>query len=65
VNLLGTILFGSIILAVFMMPLHFAGLNKKSKDDIAYIRIAGLAFGWTGVGWLLAMVLAFLPNKKE
>jgi hypothetical protein len=58
-------LFGAVILAVLIMPLHFAGLNKKSKDDMVYIRIAGLAFGWTVVGWLVAMILAFLPNKPE
>jgi hypothetical protein len=62
---LRAILFGAVILAVFMMPLHFAGLNKKSQYDMVYIRIAGLAFGWTVVGWLVAMILAFLPNKKE
>lgn len=64
-NYLRTILFLAVIWLVFMMPAHFAGLNKKSAVEILYIRIAGLAFGWTGVGWLIAMILAFLPSKKS
>jgi hypothetical protein len=47
------------------MPLRFAGLNKKSGMAAAYIRIACLGFGWTGIGWLIAMIMAFLPNKKS
>jgi ABC-type uncharacterized transport system permease subunit len=60
-----TILQALVIWQILMMPAHFAGMNKKDKADMIRIRIACWAFGWTGIGWLVAMCLAFAPAKPD
>lgn len=49
-----TVVLGGIILA----PAYLAAQTKKSKADAMRIRIASWVFGWTGVGWLLALFWA-------
>ncbi len=49
-----TIVLGGIILA----PAYLAAQTKKSKTDAMRIRIASWVFGWTGIGWLLALFWA-------
>ena len=41
------------------VPARMAVANKKEKADLARIRIASLMFGWTVVGWLWALYMAF------
>ena len=49
-----TIVLGSIILA----PAYLAAKNGKGKIDAMRIRVASWVFGWTGIGWLLALIWA-------
>jgi len=59
------ILYCFIVWCVLMTPVHFAGLNKKPKNDMGRVRIACWLFGWTGIGWLWALWLALTPNPPE
>lgn len=49
-----TIMLGSIVLA----PAYLAAKNGKGKIDAMRIRVASWVFGWTGIGWLLALFWA-------
>jgi hypothetical protein len=59
------ILYVFIIWQILMLPCHFAGLNEKSAYDVARVRIACLAFGWTIVGYLWALWIALAPKNRE
>ena len=48
------VVLGIIILA----PAYIAAQTKKDKADAMRIRVASWIFGWTGVGWLLALFWA-------
>ena len=54
-----------IIFVVLMLPVHFANLNKKKDAQMGYIRLASWLFGWTIIGWMIAMYLSVAPNPKD
>ena len=50
---------------IFMMPVRLAHLNKKENYAIGQVRMAAWLFGWTGIGWIYAMVLAFAAKPAD
>ncbi|MBO4480828.1 MAG: superinfection immunity protein [Alphaproteobacteria bacterium] len=49
----------TIILAcVILTPAYLAAKNGKDKFVAMRVRVASWVFGWTGVGWLLALFWA-------
>ena len=42
---------------VIMAPAWLARQNGRAKYDMFLVRIYNWLFGWTGVGWLLALFL--------
>ncbi len=52
--IVAAVVLGVIILA----PAYIAAQTKKGKADAMRIRVASWVFGWTGVGWLLALIWA-------
>jgi len=47
-----------LLVLVMLAPAYFAAQTKKAKADAMRIRVASWIFGWTGVGWLLALIWA-------
>lgn len=43
---------------IIMAPAYLAAQNKKGKYDTMRIRAASWLFGWTGIGWIIALVWA-------
>jgi hypothetical protein len=64
-NLLMLVVYGLIIWYISLLPLHFAGLNKKNNAHMLWIRLSGCFFGWTIIGWIIALFIAFMPNPPE
>ena len=52
--IVAAMVFACIILA----PAYLAAKNGKGKVDAMRIRVASWIFGWTGIGWLLALFWA-------
>ena len=49
----------SIVLGcIILTPAYIAVQTKKGKADAMRIRLASWLFGWTIIGWLLALVWA-------
>jgi hypothetical protein len=46
------------LVAIILAPAYLAAKNDKSKADAMRIRVASWVFGWTGIGWLLALFWA-------
>ena len=46
------------LVLVILAPAYLAAQTKKGKADALRIRVASWLFGWTGVGWLLALIWA-------
>jgi len=46
------------LVAIILAPAYLAAKNDKGKADAMRIRIASWVFGWTGIGWLLALFWA-------
>ena len=51
-----------ITLAIFLLP-TFIALVRDHHNKVALI-VTNLLLGWTGVGWVVALILAF-TNRKE
>ena len=49
---------GLALCAVILAPAYLAAKNDKAKADAMRIRVASWVFGWTGIGWLLALIWA-------
>lgn len=47
-----------VILCVALAPAYLATKNGKGKYDVMRIRAASWLFGWTGIGWLVALFWA-------
>jgi len=58
------VLYLLILFGLAMIPPHLGGLNKKSTYNMARIKIACWAFGWTGIGYVYALYLAFVPEPR-
>jgi hypothetical protein len=46
------------LLLVILAPAYIAAQTKKGKADTMRIRVASWVFGWTGIGWLMALLWA-------
>ncbi|MBO4582551.1 MAG: superinfection immunity protein [Alphaproteobacteria bacterium] len=46
------------LVAIIFAPAYLAAKNDKGKADAMRIRVASWVFGWTGIGWLLALFWA-------
>ena len=44
--------------AIILAPAYLAAKSEKPKAVAMRIRIASWVFGWTGIGWLLALFWA-------
>lgn len=44
--------------AIYLAPAWIANQTKKGKDKMQFIRTGSWLFGWTGIGWLLALYWA-------
>lgn len=49
---------GLALCAVILAPAYLAAKNDKGKAIAMRIRVASWVFGWTGIGWLLALFWA-------
>ena len=47
-----------VLVAIILAPAYLAAQAKKDKTTTARIRIASWLFGWTVVGWLVALIWA-------
>ncbi len=47
-----------LLVAIILAPAYLAAQTKKGKADAMRIRVASWVFGWTGIGWLLALIWA-------
>lgn len=47
-----------LLVLVILAPAYIAAQTKKGKADAMRIRVASWVFGWTGIGWLLALLWA-------
>ena len=57
--LIAKYIFATIVFVVILMaPAYLAAKNGKDKFMALRIRVASWVFGWTGVGWLLALFWA-------
>ncbi len=46
------------LVVIILAPSYLAAKNDKGKIDAMRIRVASWVFGWTGIGWLLALFWA-------
>lgn len=46
------------LVVIVLAPAYLAAKNDKSKAVAMRIRVASWVFGWTGIGWLLALFWA-------
>jgi len=47
-----------LFVCVALAPAYLATKNGKGKYDVMRIRAASWLFGWTGIGWLVALFWA-------
>lgn len=47
-----------VMLAIILAPAYLAAKNGKDKFISLRVRVASWVFGWTGIGWLLALFWA-------
>ena len=47
-----------VLVSIILAPAYLAAKNGKCKIDAMRIRVASWVFGWTGIGWLLALFWA-------
>ena len=43
---------------VFLMPVYLAAVNGREKYDRLRVRCGVMLFGWSFIGWLVALILA-------
>ena len=48
----------AVLVLIILAPAYLAAQNKKSKADAMRVRIASWVFGWTGIGWIIALIWA-------
>ena len=46
------------LVAIILAPAYLAAKNDKDKIIAMRVRVASWVFGWTGIGWLLALFWA-------
>lgn len=53
---MGSLIFGIVFLAIYFIP-TFIAYDKKRHNDVT-IFLINLVFGWTLIGWFIALVMA-------
>ena len=48
----------TVFIVITLAPAYLAAKNGKDKFMALRIRVASWVFGWTGIGWLLALFWA-------
>jgi CHASE2 domain-containing sensor protein len=59
-DVLGPLLFLSAIVAVYLLP-AFVAFKRRHRNRRA-ILVVNLLLGWTTIGWVVAMVWAFIGD---
>ena len=52
-----------IIISLYLLP-SFVALVRKSHN-VSGVVVVNILAGWTGLGWVAALVMACLPGPKE
>ena len=47
-----------VLVVIILSPAYLAAKTGKAKAVAMRIRVASWVFGWTGIGWLLALFWA-------
>ena len=47
-----------VLVCIILAPAYLAAKNGKDKFIALRVRVASWVFGWTGIGWLLALFWA-------
>lgn len=50
------ILCAGIVVGIILAPAWIARQNGKAKYEMMMVRMGSWVFGWTGIGWLLALI---------
>lgn len=58
---LQTVLLLLVALIVYVLP-SIVGWNKRNAAAIIALN---LFFGWTGIGWVIAFIWAFIVDKND
>lgn len=45
----------AIVLGIMLAPAYLARVAGRGKYDMLLVRIYSWLFGWTGIGWLVAL----------
>lgn len=53
-----------IIIGLLLYFLPFIVAKLRDSDRSAQVFIINLFFGWSGIGWVVALVIAVGKNKK-
>lgn len=57
----------AIIIFLFFVALYFAPVvtaYQRKTDNVAQVAIVNILLGWTLIGWVIALVMAYKPVKK-
>ena len=61
INLLAIIKYAiaiSILIAIALTPAYLAAMNDREKLDKMRVRCGSMLFGWSIIGWLVALIVA-------
>jgi len=53
---MGSLIYAIVVLGIYFLPAIVACLNKKK--NAAGIFVLNLFLGWTGIGWIIALIWA-------
>jgi Superinfection immunity protein len=53
------------LIAIFLYFLPYACASQRRHRSKAAIFLTNLLFGWTGVGWIFALIWAFTGNVER
>jgi hypothetical protein len=48
--------------ALYLSPIATA--YQRKTDNVAQVAVVNLLLGWTLIGWVIALVMAYKPVKK-
>lgn len=47
-----------VVVIIMLAPAWLARQTKKNKTLMVWVRVYSWLFGWTGIGWLVALYIA-------
>ena len=50
-----------IFVCIVLTPAYLAVANGRAKNDLMRTRVGSWLFGWSGIGWIIAL---FIASKK-